>query len=115
MHVLLPILLVMAALGTVVTVQRARFGRLRRLQHLVEAKNEVQTVQAAEGPSIAERLLPRGLVRSLHLLGIEPGLREFVIAAAVAGLPFAVVAAGFGLIPALALAGPSCCWGRRWC
>jgi tight adherence protein B len=104
MHVLLPILLAVVALGLVAMSQQARLGRLHRMESLVTIGHKQPAAAAAEPVLVAERFLPRSVVRNLHLLGIEPEVRGASIALAAAGSLVGVVAYFAGLLPALALA-----------
>lgn len=106
MHMLLPILLAMAALGLVAMSQQARLGRLRRMESLIAIghKRPVTAAAAVEPSLAAQRFLPRSVVRNLHLLGIEPDLHGAGIVLATAASLVGMVAYFAGILPALALA-----------
>jgi tight adherence protein B len=104
MHTVLPFLLVMAALGLMAMARRARVEKLARLRDLIDAGRKRAWDAAQERFLTVDRILPRALLRNLHLLGLEPDLRGISVAAT-AGLAL-IVAAGllFGVLAALALA-----------
>jgi tight adherence protein B len=99
MRLLLSFLPLLLLLPVLLPAQRARGARLRRLAQLTGAARPVR--QGRTGAA-AQRLLPRGLVRKLQLLGFEADARTLLAAAAGAGLVFAAAALLLGPIAALA-------------
>ena len=105
MVVALAILLIAASLCFLATARRARSVTLHRLQSLIEAGCQRRAkIFAPDTRQIVERILPRTLRRSFHLLGIEPNSRDAGLAGAAVGLPVGAVALLFGPLPATALA-----------
>jgi len=101
MHTLLPILLAMAALGFVAASQHARLNRLRRLENLLAVGHKRPVAATSDPSAISERILPRSVVRNLHLLGLERSAGT-VIAGAGSLTGVAIYLAG--PLPAMALA-----------
>lgn len=81
--------------------RRNRMAGLNRLEKLIG----VPAAGIAGRPkAIAiERILPRGLVRNLHVLGIEPHPREILPAAGMTGLTALIVAVLVGPVYALGI------------
>lgn len=100
MHSLLALLL-FAGLAAFATVRRRRAAGLNRLEKLVGAPAAGATARPAA--IVLERLLPRTVVRSLHVLGIEPRARDVVPGLAMAGLAVLIVAILVGPLTALAV------------
>lgn len=96
---LLCALLLFGGLLGFVMARRTRMAGLNRLEKLIGAP--VAGVAARPATIAVERILPRSLVRNLHVLGIEPHPREILPAAAMTGLAALIVAVLIG--PAYAL------------
>jgi len=107
MHVVLPVLLVIAALGLVAMTRHAHFVRLNRLRHLIETGHKRDTARNVERRTAAQQLLPRGIARNLHLMGIEPDFRDISVAVAVAASLVGLAAYLFGFLAAMLLASSS--------
>ena len=110
MRMLIPIF-AFAAFGVLaLTAYRVRFARLRRLGRLVEAGAACNRAFALQKDAVSS-ILPRGLIRNLNLLGIEPGMRGVaatagaLLLAALLGLLLLGPVAAAGLTAAFAVGG----------
>lgn len=98
---LLLALLLLAGLVAFAMVRRSRAAGLSRLETLIGASAAGITARPA---AIAmERMLPRSVVRNLHILGIEPSPREVLPGMVMAGLAVLIVAVLVGPPTALGL------------
>ncbi len=101
------LLIAVAALGLVVLLRQRRIRTLSRLKDLVEAGRKRPRSAQPERRWSARRILPRGLRRNLHLLGIEPDIRGACAAVGVFFALMGVAAMLLGLFAALAMAAAS--------
>lgn len=99
---LLLALLLFGGLLTFAMTRRSRAADMTRLEKLVGVPGRGITARRA---SIAmERFLPRGLVRNLHVLGIEPNPREILPVSAMMAVAILIASVLIGPLYALGIA-----------
>lgn len=98
---LLLALLLLAGLVAFAMVRRSRAAGLSRLEALIGAP--AAGIAARPAAIAMERMLPRSVVRNLHILGIEPSPREVLPGLVMAGLAVLIVAVLVGPPTALGL------------
>lgn len=98
---LLLALLLLAGLVAFAMVRRSRAAGLSRLETLIGAP--AAGIAARPAAIAMERMLPRSVVRNLHILGIEPSPREVLPGLVMAGLAVLIVAVLVGPPTALGL------------
>jgi tight adherence protein B len=95
------VLLLFSGLLAFAMARRSRAAHLGRLEKLVGLRTT--RIRARPAALIVERVLPRSLVRNLHILGIEPHPREILPATAMIVLVALLMAALVGPVHTLGI------------